>query len=107
MELADLRPEIRGGRSGVLLMLFCIDGGGGGGSLGLVRFDGRISWNIFRESVLLGLHRRAVVSLNMTLTVAANVVSERRLSLNERRRIDLRLVGRLLSAKRKKKKKTH
>lgn len=92
-----MRPEIRGGRSGVLLMLFCIDGGGGGGSLGRVTFVDKISWNIFRESVLLGFDRKAVVSLNITFTVAANVVSDRRRSLNERRRIDLRLVGRLLS----------
>lgn len=53
---------------------------------------------MLRESVLLGLDLNAVVSLKMTLTVAASVVSERRLSLKERRSIDLRLDGRLLSA---------
>lgn len=99
LELTDLRPEILGGRSGVLFMLFSADGGGGGGSLGRDTFDGKISWNIFRESVLIGLDLKAVVSLNITFTVAASVVSERRLSLKERRRIDLRLVGRLLSEK--------
>lgn len=53
---------------------------------------------------MIGLDRRAVVSLNITFTDAANVVSERRLSLNERRKIDLRLEGRLLSEKIRKKK---
>ncbi len=97
--LTDFRPVVLGGRSGVLLTIFGTDfgGGGGGGSLGRATFDGNISGNIFRESVLIGLDLRAVVSLNITFTVAANVVSERRLSLNERRRIDLRLDGRLLS----------
>lgn len=96
--MADLRPASLGGRSGVFSIHFCIEGGGGGGSLGRGTFDGRSSWKMLRESVLLGLDLNAVVSLKMTLTVAASVVSERRLSLNERRSIDLRLDGRLLSA---------
>lgn len=53
---------------------------------------------MLRESVLLGLVLNAVVSLKITLAVAASVVSEERLSLNDRRSIDFRLDGRLLSA---------
>lgn len=78
-------------------MLFCDDGGGGGGSFGRDMFDGKTSWNIFRESVFVGFDLKAVVSLKMTLTAAVSVVSDRRLSLNVRRRIALTLTGRLLS----------
>lgn len=57
---------------------------------------------MLRESFLIGFDRNAVVSLNITFTVVANVVSDKRLSLSERRRIDLRVDGRLLSETKRK-----